>query len=146
MVGGGYPHIRCKYMSFNNYYCMDIFSTPKSTPGSTCCARYMHDTVPRVSKSIYDDEYRHLMSLLREARTSSGLTQQDVAERLSRPQSFVAKIEGCERRLDIVEFIHLCRAIGIEPTRVLGGVLYAWQQGVLPFRQQDRGPYLVVSH
>ena len=73
-------------------------------------------------KSIYDDEYRRLIDALRQARANSGLTQQQVADRLGRPQSFVAKIEGFERRLDIVEFIHLCRAIGAEPAAMLASV------------------------
>lgn len=73
-------------------------------------------------KSIYDQDYRRLIDALREARTSAGLTQQDVADRLRRPQSFVAKIEGCERRLDLVEFVHLCRALGVAPTAILSAL------------------------
>lgn len=68
-----------------------------------------------LAKSIWDEEYRKLIDALKMARKSAGLTQQDVADRLGRPQSFVAKVEGCERRLDVVEFLHLCRAIGAEP-------------------------------
>lgn len=68
-----------------------------------------------MAKSIYDDEYRTLIGLLRSKRLAVGLTQQQVADRMGRPQSFVAKVEGCERRLDVVEFLHLCRAIGVDP-------------------------------
>ncbi len=68
-----------------------------------------------LAKSIWDEEYRKLIDALKMARKSAGLTQQDVADRLGRPQSFVAKVEGCERRLDVVEFLHLCRAIGADP-------------------------------
>ena len=68
-----------------------------------------------LAKSIWDEEYRKLIDALKTARKTAGLTQQDVADRLGRPQSFVAKVEGCERRLDVVEFLHLCRAIGAEP-------------------------------
>lgn len=39
------------------------------------------------------------------------MTQQQLADLLRRPQSFVAKVEGNERRLDIVEFPHICRAL-----------------------------------
>lgn len=49
------------------------------------------------------------------ARRSAGLTQDEVAKRLERPQSFVAKYEGGERRLDVVEFIALARALEQDP-------------------------------
>ncbi len=76
----------------------------------------------RLSKSIYDEEYRKLIDALKAARKAAGLTQQDIADRLGRPQSFVAKVEGCERRLDVVEFLHLCRAIGSEPASFFAGI------------------------
>lgn len=72
-----------------------------------------------MSKSIYDEEYRRLIGALKAARLDAGLTQQEVADRLGRPQSFVAKVEGCERRLDVVEFMHLCRAIGVDAAAMM---------------------------
>ena len=72
-----------------------------------------------MAKSIYDDEYRRLIGLLRSERLAVGLTQQQVADRLGRPQSFVAKVEGFELRLDVVEFLHLCRAMGVDPGMLL---------------------------
>jgi Helix-turn-helix len=44
-----------------------------------------------------------------------GLSQEDVARRLKRPQSFVSKYETGERRLDIVEFVEVAEAIGFDP-------------------------------
>lgn len=73
----------------------------------------------RLSKSIYDEEYRRLISAIREARRTAGITQTELANRLHRPQSFVAKVEGYERRLDIVEFVHMCRALGVDPGQIL---------------------------
>jgi len=75
-----------------------------------------------LAKSIYDDEYRKLISILRSERLAAGLTQQQVADRLGRPQSFIAKVEGFERRLDVVEFLHLCRAMGINASSFLGQI------------------------
>lgn len=72
-----------------------------------------------MAKSIYDEEYRVLISALKLARQVASMTQQDVADKLGRPQSFVAKVEGCERRLDVVEFLHMCRAIGADPKSFL---------------------------
>ncbi len=47
--------------------------------------------------------YRLFLSRLREARLAAGLTQEDVAAELRRPQSFVSKCESGERRVDVVE-------------------------------------------
>lgn len=38
-------------------------------------------------------------------RLDAGLTQADLAQRLDKPQSFVAKVETQERRLDVIEFV-----------------------------------------
>ncbi|MDF3907265.1 helix-turn-helix transcriptional regulator [Paracoccus sp. AS002] len=71
-----------------------------------------------MAKSIYDEEYRRLIDAVRSARKKAGLTQQALADRLGRPQSFVAKVEGYERRLDIIEFLHVCRALGVDPALI----------------------------
>lgn len=75
-----------------------------------------------MAKSIYDDEYRKLIAAIRSARRQAGVTQQQLADRLGRPQSFVAKIEGYERRLDVVEFLQICRALEADPTLILAGM------------------------
>lgn len=48
-----------------------------------------------------------------EARKAAGLTQRDVAKAIGKPPSFIAKIEQGERRLDLVEFIVIARALGV---------------------------------
>ena len=63
-------------------------------------------------KSIHLPEYQLLVQLLRETREKAGLTQVELSERLGRPQSFVAKIEAGERRLDVVELREVCAALG----------------------------------
>ena len=57
-----------------------------------------------------------LRALLRDMRRRRNLTQSQVAQRLAKPQSFVAKYERGERRLSVVEFIDVVRALGPEPT------------------------------
>jgi transcriptional regulator with XRE-family HTH domain len=54
-----------------------------------------------------------------EARKEAGLTQVDLAKHLSRPQSFVSKFERGERRLDVIEFLDVAEAIGIDPYKFL---------------------------
>ncbi len=51
--------------------------------------------------------------MLFEARTTNGLTQHDVAQRLGLPQSFVSKYETGERRLDLIEFLQVADALEI---------------------------------
>ena len=54
------------------------------------------------------------MSALIEQRKAVGMTQTDVARKLGRPQSYIAKIEGGERRIDIVELIDVAQVIGLD--------------------------------
>lgn len=59
------------------------------------------------------------MKILRSLRIKKGLTQLELANALGRPQSFVSKYESGERRLEVVEFIHVCRALGEDPSRII---------------------------
>jgi transcriptional regulator with XRE-family HTH domain len=61
--------------------------------------------------------------LLIAARKKAGLTQHEVAKRLKRPQSFVAKFEDGERRLDVVEFLTVAKAIEADPVLILRKLL-----------------------
>ena len=54
-----------------------------------------------------------------EARKTAGLTQHDVAKRLRKVQSFVAKYEGGERRVDVVEFLQIAKALDADPIRMM---------------------------
>lgn len=64
-------------------------------------------------------KYTRLRLGLIDARRQSGLTQAELAGRLHRPQSFVSKYERNERRLDVVEFLEVAAAIGIDPLALL---------------------------
>ncbi|MEB2352828.1 MAG: helix-turn-helix transcriptional regulator [Burkholderiaceae bacterium] len=72
-----------------------------------------------MARSLHTPEYEYFRTLLIAAREKSGLTQSEVSDQLGRPQSFVAKYEGGERRLDVIEFIEVCRALGVDPQAVL---------------------------
>lgn len=68
-----------------------------------------------VTKSIFSGTYEHFRLLLVEARKAGGISQAELAGRLSRPQSFVSKYERGERRLDVVEFLDVARVLGVDP-------------------------------
>ncbi len=54
-------------------------------------------------KAVYSSEYKSILSKLKEARLKAGLNQAEVASKLSRPQSYLSKIESGERRIDVLE-------------------------------------------
>lgn len=68
-----------------------------------------------MTKSVHSKSYGRFLELLIAARKKAGLTQVDVAAKLSRPQSFVSKYEKGERRLDVVEFLEVAYAVGFDP-------------------------------
>ena len=76
-------------------------------------------------RSVHSRTYQRAIDELRKARASAGMTQEQVAARLGRPQSFVAKVERGERRIDIAEFVDFARAIGAEPLKLFSRVLGA---------------------
>jgi transcriptional regulator with XRE-family HTH domain len=72
-----------------------------------------------IGKTVHSADQTAFCALMIAARKSAGLTQHALARRLGRPQSFVAKYEGGERRLDVVEFVAVIQAIGADPVRLL---------------------------
>ena len=64
--------------------------------------------------SIHDQRYIEVVALMRKARERAGRTQRQVARRLGKPQSYVSKVETCERRADYVEVLEMCRAVGAQ--------------------------------
>jgi transcriptional regulator with XRE-family HTH domain len=64
--------------------------------------------------------YKQFRELLVAARKRADLTQAELSARLQRPQSFVSKYERGERRLDVIEFGQVARALRIDPARFLG--------------------------
>ena len=67
-------------------------------------------------------DYRAAIELVKQARIDQGLSQRELARRLEKPPSFVNKIEFLERRLDIVEFIAIARALGLSPGVFIQGI------------------------
>ena len=70
-------------------------------------------------KSTDAPGYEQLLVRLRAARKAASLTQHKLARKLRRPQSFVSKYENAEQRLDVVEFVEVTRALGVDPRDAL---------------------------
>jgi len=69
-------------------------------------------------KSVHTHAYKVLQEQLVAARRKADMTQEELAKRLKRPQSFVAKYEGGERRLDIIELLEIAAILEIEIGRL----------------------------
>lgn len=66
-------------------------------------------------KTIFTGQHAVLVEVLREARSTAGLTQVELAHRLGKDQSIISLIESSQRRIDVVEFIEISRAFGVAP-------------------------------
>jgi Predicted transcription factor, homolog of eukaryotic MBF1 len=75
-------------------------------------------TQPRRPNPVFSDEYQLLRETLSDARRQAGVTQRDLAERLGKSPSHVARIECGQRRVDTLEFYLIARSIGIEPVEL----------------------------
>ncbi|KHN51226.1 helix-turn-helix domain-containing protein [Pectobacterium fontis] len=73
--------------------------------------------------SIYSEEYQCVIKTLRETRIKKGISQQSLAKSLGRPQSFIAKVENGERRLDVVEFAYIAHLLSVDMTTVLNKII-----------------------
>ena len=54
-----------------------------------------------------------------EIRKGAGYTQRELAKKLGREHSFVARIEQGERRVDLVELYLICKACRASPVKAI---------------------------
>jgi ribosome-binding protein aMBF1 (putative translation factor) len=74
-------------------------------------------------KTIHTERHKRFCELLKGRRKAAGLTQTVLAKRLGKPPSYVAKYEGGDRRLDVLEFLDVAAAIGFEPCALMRSLL-----------------------
>lgn len=74
-------------------------------------------------KTIFGGDHPHLVEVLVKAREKSGLTQAQVAEKVGKDQTFVSIVERGQRRVDVLEFVALARAMGADPAKLFVEVL-----------------------
>ncbi len=72
-----------------------------------------------MTKSVSTAKYERFRKRLIAGRQAKGLTQAQLAGLLRKPQSFVSKYERGERRLDLVEFLEVAKAIGMDPKKLI---------------------------
>lgn len=72
-----------------------------------------------MKKTIHSQMSEILCRKVVEIRKAAGYTQRDLAKKMGREHSFIARIELGERRLDIVELFHLCKACNVLPKKAI---------------------------
>ena len=74
-------------------------------------------------KTVFGGEHRHLVEVLVEARRKAGLTQAELAARVGKDQTFISIIERGQRRVDVLEFVVLARALEVSPEKLFGSIV-----------------------
>jgi len=72
-----------------------------------------------MEKTIHSGKYLKLIEWLKTSREEKELSMRDLAEILGVSHSWVGKIEQGERRLDVLEYVRLCKALGIDASKGL---------------------------
>lgn len=75
--------------------------------------------MPKPRKSLFADPYIEIIRRLIERRKTLGITQWDLAKAYGEDQSFISRIERCQRRLDVYEFTVMCRILNVDPGEFL---------------------------
>jgi transcriptional regulator with XRE-family HTH domain len=63
--------------------------------------------------------YKALIGLLVARREAAAMTQSDLAARLGKSQSFVARLESGQRRVTVVEFMTLAKILRFDPYKLI---------------------------
>ena len=72
---------------------------------------------------VQPKEYRVVGAVLAAARERAGLTQQQLAKLLRKPQSFVSNYERGQRRIDVLELLRIVKSLKGDPRRVFADIL-----------------------
>ncbi len=82
-----------------------------------------------MQKTLGSKGHQTLVNLIVDKRKSAGLTQDDVAEMLGEHQSFVARLESGQRRIDVIEYVTLAQVIGFDAAEALKQLIKEAEEG-----------------
>lgn len=71
----------------------------------------------------HSQQHDALRKMLIALRQKQNLTQKSLAERLKKPQSYVSKYEIGEKNIDVIEFIHITKALNSDPALTINNLL-----------------------
>jgi transcriptional regulator with XRE-family HTH domain len=81
-------------------------------------------------KWVQSEHYQVVGAALAAARRKANMTQVELARRLGKPQSVVSGYENGRRRVDVVEFLSIVRALGANPVGVFAEIVRSIAGGV----------------
>jgi transcriptional regulator with XRE-family HTH domain len=74
-------------------------------------------------KTLRTRRHRALCAALKSARKAARMSQDELASRLKTSQTVIARIEIGERRIDVIEFIDLAKALRLDPRTMLAELM-----------------------
>jgi transcriptional regulator with XRE-family HTH domain len=75
-----------------------------------------------MSKSAFTDAHQILVDELASARREAGILQEELSARLGKDQSMISRIENGQRRIDVVEFHAIARAMDLDPIELFASI------------------------
>ena len=72
-----------------------------------------------MNKTLGSERHKALIELLKKRRKAAGLSQEELAVRMGEYQSFVARMESGQRRVDVVEFLSLAAILKFDAKAAL---------------------------
>jgi transcriptional regulator with XRE-family HTH domain len=77
---------------------------------------------------IGPDDHSVVGSRLEAARRSAGITQQELARKRHKPQSFVSNYESGQRRVDVLELMMIAEALDCDPRLLFKEIALHWSR------------------
>lgn len=75
-----------------------------------------------MQKTIHSGDYQELVRWLKSCREKKGLSMRALADLMGVPHSWVGKVEQMERRLDVYEYVQLCKCLDVNPAKGLSKI------------------------
>lgn len=72
-----------------------------------------------MGKTLGSAKHIALVSFLIAKREGAGMSQQELASQIGQYQSFVARLESGQRRIDVVELVELARVLAFDPAQAI---------------------------
>ena len=76
---------------------------------------YIVPNIGTMKKTLHSPEYQKLTEWLKLQREAKGMSMRELGEKLEISHSFIGKVEQRERKLDVIEYIAYCKALGVSP-------------------------------